>query len=162
MEWSKGSQFFCNRGTSGIDGSTATAVGASLIQKLPTVLITGDLSFFYDINGLWNDAIPKNFKVVLINNYGGGIFRILPGEKDTLNYDLYFETIHRRDAKHLAKAFGFQYKCVRYGWNLERKLSRFLSTDKGPKLIEIQTPRRINDQVLLNYFKEMADNSLIS
>ena len=72
-------EVFSNRGTSGIDGSTATAVGAALINQNPSLLVTGDLSFFYDINGLWNDHIPSNFRVILINNQGGGIFRILPG-----------------------------------------------------------------------------------
>ena len=78
-------EVYCNRGTSGIDGSTATAIGAAVAQQLPTVLVTGDLSFFYDINGLWNNYIPKNFKIILINNAGGGIFRILPGEKTPQN-----------------------------------------------------------------------------
>src|SRR5690606_12546047 len=60
-------QVFCNRGTSGIDGSTSTAVGAAYISKLPTVFLTGDLSFFYDSNGLWNNYIPQNFKIIVIN-----------------------------------------------------------------------------------------------
>src|SRR5690606_30579402 len=53
---------YCNRGTSGIDGSTSTAVGAATASTKPTVLITGDISFFYDSNGLWNNYIPNNFK----------------------------------------------------------------------------------------------------
>ena len=68
----KGAEVFSNRGTSGIDGSTATAVGAALINQNPSLLITGDLSFFYDINGLWNNHIPSNFRVIIINNQGGG------------------------------------------------------------------------------------------
>lgn len=87
-------QVFCNRGTSGIDGSTSTAVGAALASKLPTVFVTGDLSFFYDSNALWNNYIPQNFKIIVVNNGGGGIFRILPGEKDTEIFDTYFETKH--------------------------------------------------------------------
>jgi 2-succinyl-5-enolpyruvyl-6-hydroxy-3-cyclohexene-1-carboxylate synthase len=65
---------FCNRGTSGIDGSTSTAIGAAVANKKDTVLITGDVSFFYDSNALWNNYIPKNFKIIVINNGGGGIF----------------------------------------------------------------------------------------
>ena len=58
----KSIEVFCNRGTSGIDGSTTTAIGASVVSNKPTVFITGDISFFYDSNALWNNYIPNNFK----------------------------------------------------------------------------------------------------
>ena len=74
---------FCNRGTSGIDGSTSTAIGAAFANKNQTTFITGDISFFYDSNGLWNSNIPNNFRIILINNSGGGIFKIIPGPKST-------------------------------------------------------------------------------
>jgi 2-succinyl-5-enolpyruvyl-6-hydroxy-3-cyclohexene-1-carboxylate synthase len=162
VDWPESTNFFCNRGTSGIDGSTATAVGAAQISSKPTVLITGDLSFFYDINGLWNDYIPKNFKIILINNQGGGIFRILPGEKDSPSYDRYFETIHNRDAKYVAKAFGFKYQKATSKWQLKRKLARLFRSSEGPRILEIQTPRKINDTVLLDYFKSMASNNMFN
>lgn len=158
----KNAAVFCNRGTSGIDGSTATAVGASMINQTPTLLITGDLSFFYDINGLWNNYIPASFRILLINNYGGGIFRILPGEKDTPKYDRYFETVHQRDAKQLAKAFNFSYQKVRSEWKLKATLKGFFKPSNQPKILEIQTPRQLNDQVLLDYFKTMATKSINS
>ena len=161
MEWPTKTTFFCNRGTSGIDGSTATAIGAALIAKTPTVLITGDLSFFYDINGLWNDYIPSNFKILLINNNGGGIFRIIKGEKDSPKYDRYFETIHNRNAKHLAKVFGFSYQKAETKLQLKRKLVRFYKAYSTSQLLEIKTPRKLNDIVLLNYFKAMAINTII-
>src|SRR5690606_33527335 len=49
---------YCNRGTSGIDGSTSTAIGAACASERPTVLVTGDISFFYDSNALWNQYVP--------------------------------------------------------------------------------------------------------
>jgi 2-succinyl-5-enolpyruvyl-6-hydroxy-3-cyclohexene-1-carboxylate synthase len=64
---------FCNRGTSGIDGSTSSAIGASVVNGLPTFLVTGDIGFLYDSNALWNNYIPANFKIILLNNRGGGI-----------------------------------------------------------------------------------------
>ena len=155
VDWKSGLQFFCNRGTSGIDGSTATAVGAAQVISTPTLLITGDLSFFYDINALWNNYIPPSFRIIMINNQGGGIFRILPGQKDTPSYDRYFETIHQRNAKHLAKAFGFTYTKATSMWGLKQKFSRFIRKSSTPKILEIQTPRKINDKVLLGYFKAM-------
>ena len=148
-------QVFCNRGTSGIDGSTATAIGASLINSRPTLLITGDLSFFYDINGLWNNYIPAHFRIIVINNGGGGIFRILPGEKDTPKYDTYFETIHNRNARQLAKAFGLGYKLVKTHTGLKWALKSFFKPSRCARILEVKTPRKANDSILLNYFKAM-------
>ena len=153
----KGVEVFCNRGTAGIDGSTATAMGAAQINSKPTVLITGDLSFFYDINGLWHNYIPNTARIILINNQGGGIFRILPGEKDTSKYDTYFETIHGRNARHAANHFGLSYKRVCSSWGLKRALRTFFKASKTAKILEISTPRKVNDTVLLNYFKAMAE-----
>ena len=147
---------YCNRGTSGIDGSTATAIGAAQIRKEPTLLISGDLSFFYDSNGLWNNYIPPHFRIILINNNGGGIFRILPGEKDTDKYDTYFETIHQRSARHVARSFGFSYRKVSTLLGLKWQLRSFFSASSKPRILEIQTPRKINDTILLNYFKAMV------
>ena len=82
------------------------AIGAALASDLPTMLITGDISFLYDSNALWNNYIPKNFKIILLNNSGGGIFRILPGHQETETFNTYFETSHQLNASHLAKMYG--------------------------------------------------------
>jgi len=144
---------FCNRGTSGIDGSTSTAIGASTINIKPTVLITGDLSFLYDSNALWNNYIPNHFKIIVINNSGGGIFRILPGHKNTKNFDTYFETKHQLNASHLCEMYGFDYQSVNSLIDLNKTLPDFFSKIAKPQLIEIFTPSQDNDEVLLNYFK---------
>jgi 2-succinyl-5-enolpyruvyl-6-hydroxy-3-cyclohexene-1-carboxylate synthase len=146
-------EVFCNRGTSGIDGSTSTAVGAAYASKLPTVFITGDLSFFYDSNALWNNYIPKNFKVIVVNNSGGGIFRILPGEKDTQLFDTYFETKHNLSAKQLSEMYGFKYETIHAKEDLEIRLKKFFNIKEEPALLEIFTPSNVNDKVLLDYFK---------
>lgn len=146
-------EVFCNRGTSGIDGSTSTAVGAAYASKLPTVFLTGDLSFFYDSNALWNQYIPKNFKIIVINNGGGGIFRILPGEKDTGVFDTFFETKHQLGAKHLSEMFGFNYSAIHEKEHLHQRLINFLNIEEGPALLEIFTPSKVNDKILLDYFK---------
>ncbi|HNP66951.1 MAG TPA: 2-succinyl-5-enolpyruvyl-6-hydroxy-3-cyclohexene-1-carboxylic-acid synthase [Aequorivita sp.] len=146
-------EVFCNRGTSGIDGSTSTAVGAAYASKLPTVFITGDLSFFYDSNALWNNYIPKNFKVIVVNNSGGGIFRILPGEKDTQLFDTYFETKHNLSAKQLSEMYGFKYETIHAKEDLAIRLKKFFNIKEEPALLEIFTPSNVNDKVLLDYFK---------
>ena len=146
---------YCNRGTSGIDGSTATAMGAAWISQSPTVYITGDLSFFYDINGLWHNYLKPSTRIIVINNQGGGIFRILPGEKDTPAYDTYFETVQNRTTKQLCKAFGLGYRSAASNMGLKWQLKSFFRSSSRPQLLEIKTPRKLNDQVLLNYFKAM-------
>lgn len=146
---------FCNRGTSGIDGSTSTAIGAALVIDAQTTFITGDLSFFYDSNALWSNYIPNNFRIIVINNEGGGIFRILPGDKDTDNFDTYFETKHQLTAKQLCKMYQFTYFSASNEEDLKTVISSFYSKEKNPKLLEIFTPRTVNDEVLLNYFKSI-------
>ncbi|WP_338039379.1 hypothetical protein [Maribacter litopenaei] len=143
---------FCNRGTSGIDGSTSTALGASVYGKSPTLLITGDLSFFYDSNALWNDHIRKDFRIVLINNAGGGIFRILPGRKDTETYERFFETKHELNASKLCEMFKIEYSAVFNEDELQRELINFYGQSDFPRLLEIHTPRQLNNKILTDYF----------
>lgn len=143
---------FCNRGTSGIDGSTSTAIGASMISNTPTLFITGDLSFFYDSNALWNNYIKKDFRIIVINNKGGGIFRILPSKKDSEAFETFFETRHNLNAQHLCNMFGFDYKMVNTTDTLLSEMSSFFEDSKQPKLLEIVTPAFINDKILMDYF----------
>ncbi|RKS50654.1 2-succinyl-5-enolpyruvyl-6-hydroxy-3-cyclohexene-1-carboxylate synthase [Gillisia mitskevichiae] len=152
FNWDVSQSIFCNRGTSGIDGSVSTAVGAALVKKDPTLLICGDLSFIYDSNALWNNYIPSNFRIIVINNSGGGIFRILPGNKDTENFDTYFETIHDLNAKSLCEMYSFEYSRAEDSDQVSTELKKFFNSSEKPKLLEIMTPRSLNDEVLLEYF----------
>ncbi|WOD43193.1 2-succinyl-5-enolpyruvyl-6-hydroxy-3-cyclohexene-1-carboxylic-acid synthase [Hwangdonia lutea] len=149
-------EVFCNRGTSGIDGSTSTAVGCAVSNPKQTTLISGDLSFIYDSNALWNNFIPNNFRIIVINNRGGGIFRILPGHKNTENFDTYFETNHNLTAEHLCNMYGFEYESVSDAADLKDRLNTFYTASHKPKLLEIFTPKHLNDEVLLDYFKAMG------
>ncbi|XMO85965.1 thiamine pyrophosphate-binding protein [Algibacter sp. AS12] len=144
---------FCNRGTSGIDGSTSTAIGCAVASMKPTVFITGDLSFFYDSNALWNNYIPRSLRIIVVNNKGGGIFRILPGHKNTENFDTYFETNHNLTAEHLCKMYGLNYEVATDEAALKTSLESFYIESEHPKLLEIFTPKDINDEILLNYFE---------
>lgn len=148
----KATEVFCNRGTSGIDGSTSTAIGAAYVQDKQTVFITGDISFLYDSNALWNKYLKNDFRIILINNSGGGIFRFIPGPKSTNVFE-YFETPHQLDASHLCKMFGINYQSISDGKGLEVSLSSFFKTSEKPRLLEIFTNAEINDVVLKNYFK---------
>lgn len=150
---------YCNRGTSGIDGSTSTALGHAAVSDKQNILITGDLSFFYDSNALWNNYIPKNFRIIVINNSGGGIFRILPGQKNTEDFETYFETKHSLTAVQLCDMYGFAYAPVSNEQELTSELHSFFSENTQPQLLEIFTPRELNDTILLDYFKYLTQNS---
>lgn len=144
---------FCNRGTSGIDGCTSTSIGAALASRIPTTLITGDLSFFYDSNALWNAYIPLNFKIIIINNDGGGIFRILPGKEENDNFATYFETTHGLTAEHLSKMYGFEYHIANTLAETVQGMKNIYRNDSSPQLLEIFTPRQQNDSTLIDYFE---------
>jgi 2-succinyl-5-enolpyruvyl-6-hydroxy-3-cyclohexene-1-carboxylate synthase len=149
-------EVYCNRGTSGIDGSTSTAVGAAVANEKQTIFITGDISFLYDSNALWNNYIPKNFKIILINNGGGGIFRILPGHEETPVFNTFFETSHGLTAEHLAKMYGFEYHIARDERSLVNELAALYNQNDKPSILEIFTPTLDNDRILLQYFKELV------
>lgn len=148
-------EVFCNRGTSGIDGSTSTAIGAAVANGKPTVFLGGDVGFFYDSNALWNNYIPKNFKIILINNGGGGIFRILPGHEETPVFNTFFETSHQLTAKYLAKMYGMEYSKATDSESLDVAISNLFQQNEKPQILEIFTPTVENDKMLLHYFKEL-------
>lgn len=149
-------EVYCNRGTSGIDGSTSTAIGAAVASGKPTTLITGDISFLYDSNALWNAYIPKNFKILLLNNGGGGIFRILPGHEETPVFNTFFETSHCFTAQHLAAMYGFEYHTASNEESLEAALITVFTNSAQPQLLEVFTPTLENDHYLLQFFKSLV------
>ncbi|MBN2598595.1 MAG: 2-succinyl-5-enolpyruvyl-6-hydroxy-3-cyclohexene-1-carboxylic-acid synthase [Marinifilaceae bacterium] len=142
-----------NRGTSGIDGCTSTAAGAALVNGKTTTLITGDISFFYDSNALWNKYLQPNFKIILINNGGGGIFRFISGPSGVDELEEYFETVQDYKAGKLAETFGLDYFYADNEEEVNSILPNFYAVSNRAAILEIKTPRTVNDQVLINYFK---------
>lgn len=143
---------FCNRGTSGIDGSTSTAIGAAVATKSATVLVSGDLSFLYDSNALWNAYIPDDFRIIVMNNQGGGIFRILPGLEEIEGFSTYFETAHDYGLEPLCRQFGLDHIMVSDLESLEAELENFFSKSSKARVLEVKTPALLNPKVLRNYF----------
>ncbi len=146
---------YCNRGTSGIDGCTSTAMGFAMKDSKQTVLVTGELSFFYDINGLWNNYIPPYTRIIVVNNGGGDIFKIIPGPDSTNALDEFILTKHHKNAELLAKHFGFSYTKVEEEDTLSRVLDNFFKPDTKPKILEINTMEIENSAVLKGYFEFM-------
>ncbi|GGB80446.1 2-succinyl-5-enolpyruvyl-6-hydroxy-3-cyclohexene-1-carboxylate synthase [Dyadobacter sediminis] len=100
---------FCNRGTSGIDGCVSTAIGAAMVNKQNTLLIVGDVAFLYDRNGLLVAPLPSNLKIVVINNAGGNIFRMIEGPGALPEMETYFETRHAFTAERTCEDSGIAY-----------------------------------------------------
>jgi len=144
---------FCNRGTSGIDGCSSTALGFSMKNEQRTWLISGDVSFLYDSNAWWNNYNP-DLKVILINNGGGGIFRIIPGPSKIPSFEEYIETQHQVNIELLCRAMNIKHfyagdmKSLKVGFEK-------LDQSEGIALLEIKTPREINAEVLMNYFNRL-------
>jgi len=147
-------ELFCNRGTSGIDGSTSTALGAALKAKKTTLLITGDMAFFYDRNAFWHHHIPPNLRVIVLNNHGGGIFDLIDGPNKLPEKEEFFITKQDLKAKNLAEEFGITYyHCASIG-GLSNGLNKFWVQDGHPKILEIESFIDVNTQVFKNFKKQ--------
>ncbi len=150
-------EVFANRGTSGIDGSSSTAVGSALVSDCLTVLITGDMAFFYDRNAFWHQYLLPNLRIVLFNNHGGGIFRLIDGPKQQPELEAYFETKQPLTAERTAQDFGMEYHQIdltKPGTHplLETYLTDFYGRKSShAKLLEIVTDRYTNESVFDDY-----------
>jgi 2-succinyl-5-enolpyruvyl-6-hydroxy-3-cyclohexene-1-carboxylate synthase len=154
----QGVYYYSNRGVSGIDGSLSTASGAAYASERITTLIVGDLGFMYDMNGLWNKNLSPNLRIIVINNGGGGIFRIIDSRETPL-LEKYFEAVHNMKVEPFAKAFEIPYYAAYDEESLRQGLSSLYQdvSSKGlggkrPVILEVFTPRTINAEVLLDYF----------
>ncbi|MGY6560752.1 MAG: 2-succinyl-5-enolpyruvyl-6-hydroxy-3-cyclohexene-1-carboxylic-acid synthase [Luteibaculaceae bacterium] len=146
--------YFGNRGTSGIDGSTSTAAGYSLVEEKDVYIITGDVSFFYDSNAFWCNALKGNLKVILINNGGGGIFRIIEGPNNIPGFEHFLETVHTNNAEGICKAYQLQYHAATTLETLQEGLEKLRENNhKRPVVLEVFTPRLENADALKHFFK---------
>lgn len=101
---------FVNRGASGIDGITSTAIGGSLATGTPGLLLIGDLAFLHDQNALLNSRnLSSPLVMAVLNNGGGTIFRKLPIAGHTDYFTEYFETPQAINIKDIAKANNLEY-----------------------------------------------------
>ncbi len=113
---------YTNRGASGIDGIISTAAGIAVSSKRPTYLVIGDLAFLHDANGM---NILRNYKIplviILINNNGGGIFRMLPVAKNRAHFTEYFQTPQSVNFSSLTDAYGGIFRRIK-SWRAFEKL----------------------------------------
>lgn len=158
FNWGSNTQINSNRGVSGIDGTVSTAAGAAFVNGKTTILITGDIAFMYDSNGLWNKQLPKNIKIIVINNQGGNIFRLINNEETLPELNEYFETPHPYSIEHIAKAFDIPYYFCYSEATLESSLKAFFEPSEKPAILEIKTDGKLSAKVFKDFIKQLKKN----
>jgi len=146
--------YICNRGTSGIDGSMSTAAGYAYASKQPTVFLTGDLSFVYDSNALWNNYIGNQLKIIVMNNNGGNIFRFIGDKKLMENSLEFFTTPHQVQLKSLTQAYGLEYISCSETKELPGAIDKLLKAEKAT-VLEIFTDADLNTEDYKGYFQKI-------
>jgi 2-succinyl-5-enolpyruvyl-6-hydroxy-3-cyclohexene-1-carboxylate synthase len=155
FRWHHEIEHYSNRGTSGIDGSSSTATGFSTLSDKINLLISGDVSFLYDSNAFLTNELPKNLKIIIVNNGGGNIFRFLEGPSKIKGFETFFETHIEKDLKILCDFYGLQYiNAVNESETIESL--HLLLQSETCSVLEISTPRFENDLILKNYFNFLA------
>lgn len=153
-----GIKVFANRGTSGIDGCSSTAVGHCLSSTVLNVLITGDLAFFYDRNAFWHNYPLPNLRIVLLNNHGGIIFKMIDGPSNLPETDEYFVTQQKLSAKKLSEEFDFDYLELSHRRKLKNLLKDFFEEDGRAKILELQTNITLNKDIFEDLKQKMKNS----
>jgi len=133
--------YFVNRGASGIDGLISSAIGATVASNKNGVLFVGDLAFLHDSNALLSGKLlppDRSLIIVILNNKGGNIFRMLPVYQHKEYFSTYFETPQNVSVKDLAQAHHIGYRRVQYPSNLASSFKE-LSRQTGVQLLECIT-----------------------
>ena len=144
---------YCNRGVNGIDGSMSTFIGQSAISDKLNFLIIGDLSFFYDMNALWNRYIGKNVRIMLSNNSGASLFHFNQGlEKfPTLNENVAAD--HNGIAKGWVESRGFKYLSASNKKEFDEALKQFVSEDsEKPIFLEVFTKKEDDAKIQHEFY----------
>ena len=146
-----------NRGTNGIEGSLSTAIGYATASDKLNFIFIGDLSFFYDMNALWNANYGSNVRILLLNNEGGEIFHALPGLEMADSSRRFITATHRTSAKAWAEDRGFQYLPVHNEEELDQAVEVFTqpSITSQPMLMEVFTEKDKDIEHLKTYYHNL-------
>jgi len=144
--------FQSNRGTSGIDGSLSTAVGAAMVSENQHLAILGDLSFMYDSNALWNRSFPPNLQVIVLNDKGGGIFRLLDGPDKMPFFEDFSVAAHPVALEHMAKAFGMNFLYANNDYTLSKCLDTLFADRSENLLLEVDTSGSENSGIFKKFY----------
>lgn len=155
-----GHYVWCNRGVNGIEGSLSAAAGFSVACAGGMVVcVTGDLSFFYDQNALWNTNLGGNLRILLLNNAGGGIFRRLPGLDATAALDTIVAARHGADARGICTQNDIGYMAARTSFDMQMGIVKLLTSHTSrPMLLEVFTDAAADKEALDGYYKVIEQN----
>lgn len=149
---------YCNRGTSGIDGSISTAVGHALANPgRKHAVIVGDLSFQYDCNALWTNDFPDNLLVIVLNNSGGNIFRLIEGSSQVPELETWFETRRTGDFQNLSAHFGLSYRRCTTQQELQLLCSELPQLSRC--VVEVVTDPVLSSQVFKEFYQYLRQNT---
>lgn len=147
---------FVNRGVNGIEGSLSTAAGYSLAGGR-TLCLVGDLSFFYDQNALWNRNLRGNLRILLLNNSGGSIFRMLPGLEQSPARDALVMAQHGTDARGICEQNGVDYRRVACAEELPEAIDWLLhAAGERPFVLEVRTDAATDERVLREFYNHIT------
>lgn len=154
-------EILSNRGTNGIEGSLSTALGYATASDKLNYLFIGDLSFFYDMNALWNSNYGANIRILLLNNEGGEIFHALPGLELHENARRFVTATHCATAKAWAEDRGFEYLSARNSEELNAAVTVFTqaSVTNRPILLEVFTDKNLDIEMLKEYYHNLKKES---
>ncbi|MGC9150194.1 MAG: 2-succinyl-5-enolpyruvyl-6-hydroxy-3-cyclohexene-1-carboxylic-acid synthase [Microbacter sp.] len=152
-------EVFVNRGTNGIDGALSTTVGFASENSKPTFLLIGDLSFFYDVNGLWNRYVSPLLRIVLLNNGGGNLFHLIAGPRQSSAIDESIAYKHNTTAKERASTLGFEYLEAHNEAAFQSQLPLLWNSNtKKPLLLEIFTDTEVNRTVFHSVYQSFKNH----
>lgn len=147
----------CNRGTSGIEGSLSTAVGYAAASDKLNFVVIGDLSFFYDMNALWNGNFGRNLRILLLNNGGGEIFEALPGLSMSEKTHHFVTANHTTSAQGWAIERGFSYSGIHTSDELQEAMKTFTQPEQAdcPMFMEVFTNKAEDIRLLKEYYHQL-------
>lgn len=150
--------YFSNRGTSGIDGCVSTAAGAATATRKLNVLLLGDMAFTYDSNGLWNSNLPPNLRIIVVDNGGGNIFRLIDSGPELIKVLPYIEMPHKVNIKGLCDAYGVGYHFAEDLSTLKQTLPSFYEQTEIPQVLHVKTNGRTSAKVFKEYFQQLSNS----
>ena len=152
---------WCNRGVNGIDGSVSTAVGFAAASTDMVLCVTGDLSFFYDQNALWNQNLKGNLRIVLLNNGQGAIFNTLPGLNGSKALQQYVGGAHHATARGICEQNDVGYLKASDMEEARMGIVRLLTeTTRRPMLLEVFTDASADNAALKGYYDMILKSQL--
>lgn len=152
----------CNRGTDGIDGCMSTMVGYASGTDKPVFLMIGDLTFFYDMNALWNRQLGKNVRIILSNNDGGAIMH-MPKRPELATSLLpnYISAQHHTSAKAWVEDRGFTYLSAHNEKEVEEGVRKLTDLSvEGPVILEVFTDMLEDTKIFKGYYATIRRSTL--